>query len=89
MSLMLCLALFMGVQAYPHTFTFEYRPELYVMSSRVAGYYSERRHVGVIFIDSLMVVAHEAAHHLQHMNGLPYDEHQAWEASRHFILNCT
>ena len=82
MSLMLCLALFMGVQAYPNTFTFEYRPELLAPSSHIFGYYSEQRHVGVIFIDSIFVVAHEAVHHLQHMNGLPYDEQQAWAASR-------
>ena len=88
MSIMLCLALFMGVQAYPNTFTFEYRPELLAPSSHTFGYYSDRRHTGVVFIDNPLVSAHEAAHHLQHMNSIPYDEQQAWDASHYYLINC-
>ncbi len=87
MSMMVCLALFMGVQAFPPP-TFEYRPEEHILSSRIQGYYSERRHTAVTFVDSILVRAHEAVHHLQHMNNLPYDEQQAWDAAHHFLINC-
>jgi len=83
--MMLCLAIYMGVQVYsPPTFIKTETPLL----MEALGFYNDKTHTAVLFVDSILVKAHEAAHHLQHMNNLPYDEVQAMNAAHHYILEC-
>lgn len=87
MNMMFCLALFMGVNTFPPP-TYEYLPNLLSRASTVVGWYIETRHAAVLLVDRPDIRAHEAVHHLQHMNSIPYDEQQAYAASRHYMLQC-